>query len=404
MNIFYSNYEKIKEQDQQNVQEEDRSFGQQMYPVAIAGYLGKFIIHVFSFSGAVILPAYGFELLFGSFFIGLCVGFVAVLVFIEVPKWATIDTVFENYYESGIISYGLSVFAILLMAPSIVSSTFGVPILANKLAPAAIVISLEDIEEKYLIQKEEALGFYGPQIKKHSSDADEYFRRFRKKDRVTGEWRLSSSPKVKDPWNDMVKAGKQAQQDLNLKLESIHTSITKDLSIAVAENKITVADHNFKKDHAGNIAFWVMLLLEIGYVLIVGWLKYYKYRSKKERSGLVPNQIEPKQTEPVRIKPIQTKSNQTEPSRPTEKQQVAAKRKIGFEDNQPKPQPRPEPNQTEEFEPFLPVGCTAKRIKYKKKDGSYTEYTKAELVGQFNRPTGSDEHKKRLQRIINKFN
>jgi len=147
-----------------------------------------------------------------------------------------------------------------------------------------------------------------------------------------------------------------------------------------------------------------MLLLEIGYVLIVGGLKYYKYRSKKERSGLVPNQTEPKQTEPVRIKPIQTKSNQTEPSRPTEKQQVAAKRKIGFEDNQPKPQPRPEPNQTEEFEPFLPVGCTAKRIKYKKQDGSYTEYTKAELVGRFNRPTGSDEHKKRLQRIINKFN
>ena len=55
MNSYYNNYEKRKEQQRQVVEKKERSFGQQMYPVAIAGNIGKILIHIFSFSAAVIL-------------------------------------------------------------------------------------------------------------------------------------------------------------------------------------------------------------------------------------------------------------------------------------------------------------------------------------------------------------
>ena len=70
MNIFYNNYRQQKELEDSKEEEIDRSFRQQMYPVFVAANLGKFIIHLLSFSAAVILPAYGFELLFNSFYLG----------------------------------------------------------------------------------------------------------------------------------------------------------------------------------------------------------------------------------------------------------------------------------------------------------------------------------------------
>jgi hypothetical protein len=387
MNSFYNNYQEKQEQQRQTIEKKERSFGQQMYPVSIAGNLAKMIIHVFSFSAAVILPAYGFEILFGSFYIGLIVGFIFILVFIEIPKWSVIDTIFENYFDSQIISYGLAMFAVCLIAPSVASSTFGVPILVNRLSPAAETLNLSEIEQKFDNQKRDALSFYTPQIKKHNQDAIKYFTAFKKKDRVSGEWRLSSSPKVKQPYNDMLKAEKEAQRALNNRLDSIQVKKESALSVASNENKSTIQKHNFKKNHAGNIAFWVMLLLEFCYVLIVWGLKYYEYRSKQERTG-----IEPNQDEQTQIVPIRTESKQPEQKRPVEKQAVAAKKKIGFDSEQ-----------SEHGKIFIPVGATKERVKYKKEDGTFTEYTKADLVRMSKRSTGTEEYKAELERLINKF-
>ena len=398
MNSFYNNYQERKEQQRQSVEKKERSFGQQMYPVAVAGRIGKILIHILSFSAAVILPAYGFELLFGNFVLGLIVGFVAVLVMIEVPKWATIDTIFENFYESEMISYGLSIFAICLIMPSIVSSTFGVPILVQRMSPNAKTISIDDIKKDYKERANKAFAFYSPQIAKHSKDAQEYFVSNKKKDKVTGEWRLSSSKAVKYPYNEMLKAEKAAQAALNNRLDSINSGLNKALLVANTKNDKIVLDHNFKKDNAGNIAFWVMLILELCYILIVWGLKYYEYRSKEERTGLdqtQPNETESNKTEQNRIISIQTESNQTEQSRPIEKQAVAKRNPIKFGQDQTK--------QKRHGVVFTPKGSTTKRMYYMNNKGVLVEKSKADLVRLRNKPKATEDFRTKIDNLLTEF-
>ena len=286
MNIFYNNYRQQQEIEDSKEEEIDRSFRQQMYPVFIAANLGKFIIHLLSFSAAVILPAYGFELLFNSFYLGLIVGFVMVLVFIELPKWSTINTIFENYFESKIISYGLSLFAVCLIAPSIASSTFGVPLLVARLSPAAATISLDAIEAKHKKKRFEAVNYFEPQIYKYDKEAKDYFKKYSKYYASEDRVRLSSAASIKLPYNKLLAAHSTAQERLNIRMDSIESRLSTEMAAAIADNRIIVQEHNFKRDNAGNIAFWLMLVLELCYILIVWGVKYYEDRGKKERRGL----------------------------------------------------------------------------------------------------------------------
>jgi len=400
MNSFYDNYQKRQEQNRQQTEKRERSFGEQMHPVAVSGNISKGMIHIFSFSAAVTLPAFGFELLFGNFIIGLITGAILFLALVEIPKWATINTIFENKFDSDVVSYGLCIFGFVLMTVSIVSSTFGVPILVDRMSPDAIVIDMNVLKMDYKQQAEKATAFYIPQIEKHSKDAQEYFTSNRKQDRVTKEWRLSSSKAVKYPYNEMLKAGKAAQSALNNRLDSIHSNLNKALALAASKNDKTTATHNFKKANAGNIAFWVMLVLELCYVLIVWGLKYYEHRSKEERKGLdqtEPKETESNSTEQSRIVSIQTESNKTEQSRPTEKQAVATKRKIGFED---------EPNKTEQKQHgqiFTPMGSTTKKMYYLNKKGAIVEKSKADLVRLRNRPTATEDFKDKIDKLLTEF-
>ena len=386
MNIFYNNFRDRQEAEKGSEEKRERSFGEQMFPVVIAGHIAKGIIHVLSFCGAVILPAYGFDLLFGSFYIGLMLGFIGVLVFIEIPKWAVVNTISENYFDSKIISYGLSLVALVFIIPSIASSTYGVPIAVWWLSPDAEIISIEDIENKYAIQKESALAYYEPQINKHSKDAVNYFTSNKKKDDKTGEWRLSTSHDIQYPYNEMLKAEKYAQTCLNSRLDSIQIKMDASIASAVVANNATTQSHDFKKQHAGNIAFWVMLCLEFSYVLIVFGLGYIAYRSKEERIGI---ELAPNQTESNNIKPIRTESNQIEQEQPIEKQAVA-RNPIKFGNEQ-------------HGQIFTPQGAIKQRVRYLNKDGILTDYSKADLVRMKNRSVGSEEFKQELERLINLF-
>jgi len=390
MNSFYNNYQERQEQKRQETETKERSFGEQMYPVAISGQIAKALIHIFSFSAAVILPAFLFDLLFGNFILGLVVGTITFLVMIEIPKYATVNTIFENKFDSDIVSYGLCLYAFGLMAISIVSSTFGVPLLVDRMSPDAVLISLDDIKNDYKRQSQRAASFYIPQIEKHSKDAKEYFNSNRKQDIVTKEWRLSSSKAVKLPYNEMLKAEKAAQAALNSRLDSIQSNLTKALVKANKKNDSTISSHNFKKANAGNIAFWVMLVLELCYILIVWGLKYYEYRSKEERSGVnqaEPNETESNNSEQSRIVAIQTESNRGEQKQPIEKQAVAKERKIGFDSEQ-------------HGQVFVPQGKKKPRVKYKTESGSFAYYTKSDLVRMVGRDTGTKEYKEELNRLI----
>ncbi len=286
MNIFYNNYRQQMELEDSKEEEIDRSFRQQMYPVFVAANLGKFIIHLLSFSAAVILPAYGFELLFNSFYLGLIVGFVMVLVFIELPKWSTINTIFENYFDSNIVSYGLSLFAVCLIAPSIASSTFGVPLLVARLSPAAATIDLDAIEDKHKKKRLEALSYFEPQIKKYDKEAKDYFKKYSKFYASEDRRRLSSAASIKMPYNKLLAAHSTSQERLNIRIDSIDSRLSVEMAAAIADNRIIVQEHNFKRNNAGNVAFWLMLILELCYILIVWGVKYYEHRSKLERIGL----------------------------------------------------------------------------------------------------------------------
>ena len=297
MNIFYNNYRQQQELEDSKDEDNDRSFRQQMYPVFIAANLGKFIIHLLSFSAAVILPAYGFELLFNSFYLGLIVGFVMVLVFIELPKWSTINTIFENYFDSNIVSYGLSLFAVCLIAPSIASSTFGVPLLVARLSPAAATISLNNIEDKHKKKRLEAVSYFEPQIYKYDKEAKDYFKKYSKYYASEDRIRLSSAASVKLPYNKLLAAHSTAQERLNIRIDSIDSRLSVEMAAARADNRIIVQEHRFKKDNAGNIAFWLMLVLELCYILIVWGVKYYEHRSKLERIGLSAPDVAEKRTE-----------------------------------------------------------------------------------------------------------
>jgi hypothetical protein len=393
MNTYYNNFKDRQEAIKQNEVKRERSFGEQMYPVSIAGNIAKFIIHVLSFCGGVILPAYGFDLLFGSFYIGLALGFAMVLVFIELPKWAVINTISENYYDSKIISYGLSMFALCIVVPSIINSTYGVEIAVKWLSPNAEIISIEDIESKYSKLADDAKAHWMPQSEKHSKEKVQYFATYKKFYIKENKYRLPSNKQRN--WERMDKAEKEATNKLNSRLDSIQSQLQKAVSLAIVTNNNRTESHNFKKDNAGTIAFWCMAFLECCYVLIVLGLGYIGYRSEQEQIGVVPNE-----TESNKIRPIQTESNQTNQKKTTEKQAVATRR-IGYEQEN-----QNEPNGMKPKEhgvTFTPIGSTTERVWYLNRYGDLVPKTKANLLKLLNRDGGTDSNKAELKRLIELF-
>lgn len=396
MNTYYNNFKDRQEAHKKSEVKRERSFGEQMFPVVVAGTIAKGVIHVLSFCGGVILPAYGFDLLFGSFYIGLFLGFVMVFVFIELPKWSVVSTVSENYFDSNVISYGLSMLALLFIIPSILNSTYGVEIAVFWLSPDAELISIVDIENKHSKLETAAIARWQPQIDKHSTDAIKYFEAYKRwypNEGKKGKYRLPTHKKT--PWDKMDSAEKVAQTSLNSRLDTIQSKLESAVLFAANTNASTTYLHNFKKENAGSIAFWVMLGLEFSYVLIVFGLGYVAYRSEEERIGIElvrtsSEKVQPVHAKPTHIVPIQTSSNKTEQGGPPDKHKVVARNPIKF-------------GNEKHGEIFKPQGAIASRVRYKKEDGSFVSYTKADLVRMERRPTGTEEYKDELNRLIKLF-
>ena len=118
--------------------------------------------------------------------------------------------------------------------------------------------------------------------------AKEFFKKYSKYYASEDRIRLSSvyTADSDSPYNKLLAAHSTAQERLNIRIDSIDSRLSVEMAAAVADNRIIVQEHNFKRDNAGNIAFWLMLVLELCYILIVWGLKYYEHRSKLERIGL----------------------------------------------------------------------------------------------------------------------
>jgi hypothetical protein len=399
MNKYYKRYFDSIVQDQSQKQEAERSFGQQMLPVMVAGTIGVVFIHILSFCAAVIYPAYQVDVMTGYFSIGLIVGAAGVFTLIEIPKFVFTKTVFENYFQSGIISYGMALIAFCFFAVSILSSTNGVPLAVNRLSPDAVLISLDDIESKYNQEREQALAFWTPQIEKHSTEADEYFSTYAKYYESEDRIRLTSSGNVRETHASLEADESNARKDLNSQLKDIEFRKNQEIKEAKIENVQRKESHEYRKNNAGEISFWLMLALEFIYVLYIAGKYYYKDRCKREQqespteqesTGVNRTEQESTQQDTTRVVPLKTQQEQDQTEQPNkdDSQEVRAKQNktkpIGFQQH---------------GSVFMPDKGTEPRVRYQTKKGAWKEYTAAEMRGMAKKKTASESWKKELESL-----
>jgi len=160
------------------------------------------------------------------------------------------------------------------------------------------------------------------------------------------------------------------------------------LKQATIENDRRQAEH---VAFCSSFGFW-LAWVTVGSMLVLFGVKWYCESWK--RLFVIEGKIKLEQTNPNQsahdnIIRIQPKPNQPEQEQPTKKQAVA-RNPIKFGNEQ-------------HGHVFTPQGATKKRVEYEKTDGSFTTYSKADLVRMYKRTSGTEEHKTELERLINLF-
>ena len=155
-----------------------------------------------------------------------------------------------------------------------------------------------------------------------------------------------------------------------------------------------VSNDIIKQNHGlfcASFGFW-LAWVTVGAMLVLFGVKWYCESWK--RLFVIEGKIKLEQTNPnqsahdniVRIQPKPTKTEQKQPT----KKQAVARNPIKFGNEQ-------------HGRVFIPQGATKKRVEYEKTDGSFTTYSKADLVRMYKRPSGTPEHKTELERLIKLF-
>ena len=388
MNKYYAKWkDNVKNM---KTREKNRSFGDQLFPVYLSITIGIFLIHLLSFCAASVYPAYHISVLTGSKYASLILAAISVFVFIEVPKWSLIKTVFDNYYDDrSNKSYGMACFSVILMALSILSSTNGVPLVVKWFSPDAILIDIDKIEEKYDLELAEAKQYWNPQILKHDAESKEYFSKnakyYTKEDRT----RLSSNKTVRDPYNSMLASLKSAQSSLNNQLKDIEARKIKAIDSAINANRATTNEHETRKKTSGAVSFWIMLLLEIIYVIGIGFIAYYNERSETEQQQ--PEESDQHQPNRTRVVDINNRTEQNNSNQQTEKEVVASKQEqepIGFRNH---------------GSVYVPKGGSVPKIWYQTQKGGWASYSGSDLKRMIKKDSGSPKWKQELQEFVNKL-
>ncbi len=160
------------------------------------------------------------------------------------------------------------------------------------------------------------------------------------------------------------------------------------LKQATIENDRRQAEH---VAFCSSFGFW-LAWVTVGAMLVLFGVRWYC--ENWERDFVIEGRIKLEQTNPNQsaqdnIIRIQPKPNKPEQEQPTKKQAVA-RNPIKFGNEQ-------------HGHVFTPQGATKKRVEYEKTDGSFTTYSKADLVRMYKRTSGTEEHKTELERLINLF-
>ncbi len=390
MNIFYDNWQKWQVKRASKGKKKNRSFGQQLFPVFISVSFGTILIHVVSFLAAIIFPAYQINVLTGSPIIGLLLGAIFIFLFIEIPKYVCINTVFENYFDDDQIkSFGLATIAFACISISILSSTYGIELGVKWLAPDVELLSIEQINKKYdsLIDKEKQ--YWQPKIDKYDMQSQKYFKENAKYYTSEGRTRLSSASSIKEPYNNMLASLTSSENSLSNRIIELEEQRTVEIERANKNNDGKKELHKESKNKASIISFWIMLALELVYIFGIACIAYYRERSEKEM--ISPSTGEQVQIESQTGKVVEINSQ----TKPTEQEQQAKKQAVASKQDQP--------NQIgfkKHGQVFVPEGSTVPKVWYQTAKGGWSAYSQSDLNRMIRKPTGSESWKNELKQLV----
>lgn len=392
MNTFYNNWRKWQIKRASEGREKNRSFGQQLFPVYISVTIGTALIHLVSFVAATIYPSYLIEISLGNAVVGFIIGAAFVLLFVEIPKYVFIKTVFENFFDSEIKSYGLALCAAALIGVSIFSSTYGIELAVKWLSPDAELESVEAIEKKYNGLIAQAKDYWQPKVDKYDTQAKEYFKTNAKYYASEDRTRLSSSKAIQQPYNKILTSLKESETALTKRLDQLQQEKQKYIERAETENDKTKSKHEDSKYHASIVAFWGMLAFELLYIFGIAFIAYYADRGEKELHA--PDEATPNNTGKVVAMNGRTEPNQqTKPRTQQNDTKVVAEKqqesnKIGFKSH---------------GSVFIPDGGTVPKVWYQTTKGSWSAYSESDLKRMIKKPTGSEDWKNELKGLVEKL-
>jgi hypothetical protein len=383
-NVYYEKYRQAKEQLVGKEEKRDRSFAEQFFWVYVCFGIATVVIHLISFTAAVVFPAYHIEVMFGSFTIGLLLGLILVLTLIEVPKYTFFKVFFENYFKDGIKSFEMLFAGLFFVSVSIASSIFGVPLVVEKFAPSAELISIEGIEQKYNEQKQTEQAFFNGLIADSEREESEYFTKYKKYDKEEERYRVSSNTDITETYSKLQNAVTDSKTALSSRLLELTALMESDIKAAKEENKARLSSHKSQTGLTSDIAFWIMLGLELIYVLGCCGRAYYKHREEHEQ--IEPNDIKTAVTDKQQVKHTKV-TNRTKPSGQTINKgfQVATAQTRSMQI--PNQSGQKQTESTVPREPyhgliFRPEGATVDHVYYENKHGDLTIYKQSDIARQ----------------------
>jgi hypothetical protein len=383
-NMYYEKYRQAKEHLVGKEEKRDRSFAEQFFWVYVCFGIATVVIHLISFTAAVVFPAYHIEVMFGSFTIGVLLGLILVLTLIEVPKYTFFKVFFENYFKHGIKSFEMAFAGMFFVSVSIASSIFGVPLVVEKFAPSAELISIEAIEQKYTEQKQTEQISLGLLVDNATKEESEYWTKYKKRDEKEDRYRLSSDKNITETYSKLQNAVTDAKTALSSRLLELTALMESDIKEAKEENKARVYSHKSQTGLTSDIAFWIMLGLELIYVFGCCGRAYYKHREEHEQ--IEPNSTNIAVTDKQQVKHTKVTSRTKQSGQTVNKGvQVATAQIRTMQIQNQSEQKQTEPTvPTEPYHGliFRPEGATVDHVYYENKHGDLTIYKQSDIARQ----------------------
>lgn len=343
----------------------------------LIGFFCQVVSFVLASSGVLFLLVENFNSSTGWVLIGLS---VVLLLLIESFVFVMLRAYHAERLDDGKVNK--STFVLLLFAFSLSTplTYVGTPAAVSLFAANPVLIDLSEIDQTFESTIKADNVQFSEQIAAATKQADDihnknsYKGKTSRKARATEQAYISQKLSLE---NALIDKTAQTQGERKQALKQ-----------ATIENDRRQAEHSA---FCSSFGFW-LAWVTVGAMLVLFGVKWYCESWK--RLFVIEGKIKLEQTNPnqsaqdniVRIQPKPTKTEQKQPT----KKQAVARNPIKFGNEQ-------------HGRVFTPQGATKKRVEYEKTDGSFTTYSKADLVRMYKRPSGTEEHKTELERLINLF-